>query len=291
MYCPYCGFKFGVLPNFCSSCGKNLQVLQETQQKSIQPKPTDVTGKGMDLTPVSTLSQFLEYRKLKAGERTNFPLSKKCGSRKEKKKVQVNIGIMSLQNGCIKPHRGRMIPLFTNPLVNASETLILAEKKCKDFNKDIEAGPYVLLCTDGSEVNNVPGTPRPFTLKDYKAEIGKPYSRINLFLCRRKDFEENNMDIYAPVITEEDDELETTAHCPDFPEPIDGGPGPHFLSKDLVNHIVDHPSFSATLKDVSDEGIVKVLEEIQNAATLESLRDIIFKNSTLLQTAGCFGCI
>ncbi|KAI5607007.1 G2/M phase-specific E3 ubiquitin-protein ligase-like isoform X1, partial [Silurus asotus] len=27
---------------------------------------------------------------------------------------------------------------------------------------------------------------------------------------------------------------------------------------------------------------------IQNAATLESLQDIIFKNSTLLQTAGCF---
>ncbi|XP_047667009.1 uncharacterized protein pogzb isoform X1 [Tachysurus fulvidraco] len=189
MYCPYCGFKFGVLPNFCSSCGKNLQVLQDIQQKSIQPKPTDVTGKGTDSTRVSTLSQFLKYRKLKAGERNNFPLGKKCGSRKEEKKVQVNIGIMSLHNGCIKPHRGRTLQLFTNPLVNASEILIMAKEKFKEFIKNMEEGPYVLLYPDGSEVINVPGTSRPFTLKDYKKEIGKPYPRINLFLCRRKDFD------------------------------------------------------------------------------------------------------
>lgn len=43
---------------------------------------------------------------------------------------------------------------------------------------------------------------------------------------------------------------------------VHGGPGPHFLSKDLVNHIVDQPTFSATLKDVTDEGIVKVLQEV-----------------------------
>lgn len=41
-----------------------------------------------------------------------------------------------------------------------------------------------------------------------------------------------------------------------------GGPGPHFLSKDLVNHIIDQPSFSATVKDVTDEGIVKALQDV-----------------------------
>jgi len=43
---------------------------------------------------------------------------------------------------------------------------------------------------------------------------------------------------------------------------LHGGPGPHFLSKDLVNHIVGQPSFSATLEDVTDEGVVKVLREV-----------------------------
>lgn len=60
----------------------------------------------------------------------------------------------------------------------------------KDFNKDMEDTqiPYILLYPDGSEVINIPGTQRPFTLKDYKTEIGKNYARINLFICRKKDF-------------------------------------------------------------------------------------------------------
>ncbi len=43
---------------------------------------------------------------------------------------------------------------------------------------------------------------------------------------------------------------------------VRGGPGPHFLSKDVVNHIVGQPSFGAPLKDVTDEGVVKVLQEV-----------------------------
>lgn len=43
---------------------------------------------------------------------------------------------------------------------------------------------------------------------------------------------------------------------------VHGGPGPHFLSQDLVNHIVNQTTFSATLKDVTDEGIVKALQEV-----------------------------
>lgn len=60
----------------------------------------------------------------------------------------------------------------------------------KDFNKDMEDTqiPYILLYPDGSEVIKIPGTQRPFTLKDYKTEIGKNYARINLFICRKKDF-------------------------------------------------------------------------------------------------------
>ncbi|KAL1250713.1 hypothetical protein QQF64_018509 [Cirrhinus molitorella] len=69
---------------------------------------------------------------------------------------------------------------------------------------------------------------------------------------------------------------------------VHGGPGPRFLSKDVVNYIVGYPSFSATLKDVTDEDVVKVLQEIQNASTLESLQALILKNSTLLQIAECF---
>lgn len=96
---------------------------------------------------------------------------------------------MCLQSGCLKPQRGKTLPLLIDPQVNANDILMMAEKKIKDFNKDMEEGPYVLLYPDGSNVINIPGTARPFTLKDYRTEIGKPYSRINLFICRKKDFE------------------------------------------------------------------------------------------------------
>lgn len=43
---------------------------------------------------------------------------------------------------------------------------------------------------------------------------------------------------------------------------VHGGPAPHFLSKNLVNHIIGNPSFSATVGDVKDEEIGKVLQQV-----------------------------
>ncbi|KAI7800926.1 hypothetical protein IRJ41_015688, partial [Triplophysa rosa] len=226
-YCPYCGFKFGVLPKFCSSCGKNLEVLKETRQETISAVSTDnagnvnVTG-GADSTPTPTLNQFLEYRKLKSKEKTNFSLSMKGGNKHEQKKVQINVGIMCLQNGCLKPQRGKTLPLYTDPQVTANDVLRLAEKKFKDFNKDMEEGPYFLLYPDGSVVVNVPGTQKPFTLKDYKSEIGKTYQRINLFICRKSNFEEqilsSDSDTEVVIRTRNSDESNLADTLPITPQ-------------------------------------------------------------------------
>ncbi|XP_041823237.1 G2/M phase-specific E3 ubiquitin-protein ligase-like [Melanotaenia boesemani] len=69
---------------------------------------------------------------------------------------------------------------------------------------------------------------------------------------------------------------------------VHGGPGPNFLSKDVVSHISGQSSFNPSIGDITDEEIGKVLQQIEVASTLESLRDLIFQNSTMLQTAGCF---
>ncbi|XP_030266633.1 G2/M phase-specific E3 ubiquitin-protein ligase-like [Sparus aurata] len=69
---------------------------------------------------------------------------------------------------------------------------------------------------------------------------------------------------------------------------VHGGPGPHFLSRDLVNHIVGQPGFCANVKDVTDDEIGRALNEIEMAGSLESLQDVLLKHSSLLQTAGCF---
>ncbi|XP_016400282.1 G2/M phase-specific E3 ubiquitin-protein ligase-like [Sinocyclocheilus rhinocerous] len=288
MYCPFCGIRYDVLPKFCGSCGKNLEVLKETRQKT--PLSTNITGTGVGSTPAPTLNQFLEYRKQKCKERTNFSLGKKGGSKHEEKKIQINVGIMSLQS---------LIPKGLDFIVDPSEGSVVEVSG----RGSVEA----IMLSDSEDDH--PGT------SDHVASQNRCYREY--------------MAVYAPVIAEEDDDLMmTTAHCLDLPQPIEntvtatvmcvftllsvtavredeyflagkmiavsivhGGPVPHFLSKDVVNYIVGQPSFSATLKDVTDEGVVKVLQEIQNATTLESLQELISQNSTLLQTAGCFRCV
>uniref|UniRef100_A0AAV2MFZ4 HECT domain-containing protein n=1 Tax=Knipowitschia caucasica TaxID=637954 RepID=A0AAV2MFZ4_KNICA len=69
---------------------------------------------------------------------------------------------------------------------------------------------------------------------------------------------------------------------------VHGGPGPNFLSKDLVNFISGKSSFASSIGDITDEDIGKVLREILNAPSLENLRDLLAENSAVLQTAGCF---
>ncbi|XP_046907347.1 uncharacterized protein LOC124488663 [Hypomesus transpacificus] len=55
----------------------------------------------------------------------------------------------------------------------------------------MDDGPYVLLYPDGSQVTTVPGTHKPFTLKEYKEEIGKTYQRLNFFICPEKDLKDH----------------------------------------------------------------------------------------------------
>ncbi|KAF3837948.1 hypothetical protein F7725_009716, partial [Dissostichus mawsoni] len=61
---------------------------------------------------------------------------------------------------------------------------------------------------------------------------------------------------------------------------VHGGPGPHFLSEDLVRYLAGQPSFKATVNLITDE-------EIENAASVDALREMTMRHSTMLQTAGC----
>lgn len=87
---------------------------------------------------------------------------------------------MTIKKGGLKP----------DPDATATSLLNQAVKKMKDFNKDLKDGPFLLLYPDGTEVITVPGTQRPFTLEAYKAEVGKPYQRITVFICLKSDFED-----------------------------------------------------------------------------------------------------
>lgn len=88
----------------------------------------------------------------------------------------------------LKPPRGKTLPLFVDPGVEAPDVLKQAVQKTRTSNKDMQEGPYVLLYPDCSLVVHVPGSERPFKLAEYKKELGKPYCRITFFICRETDF-------------------------------------------------------------------------------------------------------
>ncbi|XP_023269004.1 G2/M phase-specific E3 ubiquitin-protein ligase-like [Seriola lalandi dorsalis] len=499
MFCPFCGKHMSRLTRFCFSCGRSLEFLNDMDQTdgpnaqgtSQQPDDAKQTVK-----PCPSYKHFLEYRSAKSKERQSFNYGPRGKHRaKERKQVQINIGLM-VPNGTdgtdLKPLRGKTLPVFVDPEVEAPDVLKQAVQKMRTFNKDMPEGPYVLLYPDCSEVVHVPGSERPFKLSEYKKELGRPYCRITFFIClethfkgavdgtsdsdseiviasrstaefNRADtvvFEPQNQstpkhkpederdapghsariqpgqivisdtedmdspetnpaktscyskytDLYAPCVEEEDEEVvavsvenaqhtaveETKITLPDimanlslpidhkrvsrfnisranvwdgavrgfkrktysetcdmlvrftddagvFEEGIDtggprrefltllmkhlkdrpifdgpeghrylvynanavredeyflagkmiavsvvhGGPGPHFLSEDIVHYIAGQPSFKSTVNSITDEEIGKALREIENASSLDALQESIMRHSTMLQTAGC----
>nr|XP_024658126.1 G2/M phase-specific E3 ubiquitin-protein ligase [Maylandia zebra] len=491
MFCPSCGEKLvEESPNFCSGCGERLY-----HASCIGDTSLPLTSQTTSNCPTPTFSTFIEYRKKKNEERQKFSEGRKGLKKKEKRKVQINVGLMTIKKGGLKPYRGKTIFLTTDPDATATSLLNQAVKKMKDFNKDLKDGPFLLLYPDGTEVITVPGTQRPFTLEAYKAEVGKPYQRITVFICLKSDFEDvgensdlsdsdpeivikrpsefdladtlpwelqhessplqkaaeyelkegagdlvlanevqqvidleeendtgttecltvesscyrNYTQLFEPIVIDDEDPTPNEAKAEPPEEPVDtnleaheiianlaleldhkkvsrfnisrsavwdgavrgfrrstysdnydmfikfnddagsfkdgldtggprrefltllmgslrnrpifdgppesrylvynsraarqdeyflagkmiavsivhGGPAPHFLSKNLVNHITGNQSFSATVEDVQDEEITKVLHQVLKAESEESLHNLILQNSTIFQTAGC----
>ncbi|KAI9517168.1 hypothetical protein NQZ68_008424 [Dissostichus eleginoides] len=129
----------------------------------------------------------MEYRSSKSKEKQSFIFGK-VRLKQERRQVQINIGMMSPQGVHLKPRRGKTLPLFTDPEIAAPVLLERAVQKMRAFNKDMDEGPYILLYPDCSEVVNVPGSEKPFTLAEYKKDLGKAYARITLFICLEKHF-------------------------------------------------------------------------------------------------------
>ena len=73
------------------------------------------------------------------------------------------------------------------PNITSEDLLEKAVEKHSRFHKDVvqsnKKAFYQLLYADKNKVSTLPGSDEPFTLKRYKEEIDKPYSRITVYVC------------------------------------------------------------------------------------------------------------
>jgi hypothetical protein len=164
-------------------CGKPAK-----DQESVSKNGT-ASAKSKPILP--TLDVFMN--KKEADRTSHFKKSKKKKKEKVEEDVSINIGIMRfVEEEGLKPQRGKNLPLKLSRSADSEDILKLAVAKhsVHNSNEVIRASPtcYKLLYGDGTVVDKLKESDEDFTLEKYKAELGKPYSRITLFLCSNSDY-------------------------------------------------------------------------------------------------------
>ena len=96
--------------------------------------------------------------------------------------TKINIGVsVVMKDGRLSIKRGYSLPINVTPNITSEGLLEKAVAKHSRFHKDVvqcnKKAFYQLLYADKNKVSTPPGSDEPFTLKRYKEEIDKPYSR------------------------------------------------------------------------------------------------------------------
>ncbi len=167
----------------CFFSGLSSNIPQTHQSSASSKRESEGKGNSHPLT-------YEQFRKRKETSRTNV-LPKKAKSCKAKENdkpevVKIQIGIKEFSgDGTLKMLKGRTLPVAVNNNINANDLLQMAlakhTKHFRSFNGDMET--FVLLYPDNTVVNLLPGSSELFSLKEYKKDLGKPYSRIYFYLC------------------------------------------------------------------------------------------------------------
>lgn len=113
---------------------------------------------------------------------------KKAKKENSESEVTINIGHIRLKDGELKVIRRSTLPLKVLSSIGAEELLRKGTEKIVKFNSDLSlygATSFAWLYPDRTEVKCLPGGMEPFTLQQYKEELGKSYNWITLYLCTK----------------------------------------------------------------------------------------------------------
>ena len=106
----------------------------------------------------------------------------------EEEEVTINVGVAKVtDSGQLKPVKGKLLPMKMKRSMTADSILQTATQKQQAHN-GIGSGPFKLLYPNNVEVKTLLESEEAFSLEGYKLDIGKPYSRINLYLVHILDF-------------------------------------------------------------------------------------------------------
>lgn len=179
---------------FCPSCGGNILANASTSSPLPSPgltPPGALNNKpSLKAAESKSVPSFEEFKRRKSEDR----ISKGKTTKKQKKApsdVLINIGIMNMVKGVLKPIRSKVlmikVPVEARKLDIVSKGVDKHSAHDRLFNgKKL----YTLAYPDGSEVLTLPGNLNEiFQLDKYKEDLGKPYNRVTLYLVARSQME------------------------------------------------------------------------------------------------------
>lgn len=309
VFCSQCGVEYVANAKFCHNCGNEASQQQHrapvdggttgttmTSSTSFSTPNTNegrISGSGSTSSRGNNASRlsFGAYRMRKEMDRSsNFkskgPKPKKSkvqapNSRKAAVEVKVNVAVAVFKEGKLIPRRSTSLPLTVNDLIGKEELLNKAVEKQSRFNSVLISNKprlYKLLFGNHArvqEVTTIPGSDEPFTLRRYKEEIGKPYSKITFFLCSLVDF------LAHSINTSSSDEDEQPMPSIISPQSISTRGTKSSMEPDLPSEFVDDK-----VRLNSDETRVPS-DEIQ--VTLDEVREPSL--TSLGQTVQCPLCL
>ena len=121
--------------------------------------------------------------------------TKSKANNQDKVKIQIGIKEFHETDGALKILKGRSLPVSVEPNTNAKQLLEKAtDKHAKHFRSFNLYDRYVLLYPDNTIIDKLPGALEDFTLERYKEELGKPYSKISLYICRKECLEKIDLE-------------------------------------------------------------------------------------------------
>jgi hypothetical protein len=219
-----------------------------------------------------------EYMKSKSKEQisghTFRPSKKRKVGDNANEMVTINIGLMKFVGDDLKPVWGKRLPIVVAKTSNYHTILEKAIEKQKAFNRKFDtAKEHVLVYEDGSHAQLMPGGKSFFQLDNYKAEVGKDFKRIILYLCTTEDLNRSEEVTYSKC------------ESPSSPEGVFNNED---LPDELQNQICSDEKVARELQNqldsdaqLSPDDVVHVSEEESPLPTLgETLRkpeDVIVK--------------
>ena len=199
MFCSSCGENCASEAKFCHKCGGRLQQNVAEGAGHVNECGGSASTASSGSSGASGLLTFKQFRARKEEDRSKH-FRKKNPQKKMKLshkgnvdcEVKINIGLMTMRDGRLSIKRGYSLPLSLTADITAEDLLAKAVEKHSRFHKDVIQSNnkvfYQLLYADKNPVRTLPGTDETFTLKRYKEEIDRPYSRITFYICPSSDY-------------------------------------------------------------------------------------------------------